>query len=139
TLSIDEKKADRAIVYACNDSLFIAYFVAFGPHGPRTPVTPEGQTMKVIGGTIFILALASGAFGIIRSYGQCTTPHTISKEYQQSMNERALEQKMNPLTGEKSDAYRNSRAHIGKPTRYRLRGLQGPDRPGNLILSTHVY
>jgi hypothetical protein len=54
-----------------------------------------------------------------------STPRTISKEYQEAMNERAVEQKMNPLTGEKSDVYRNSRAHIGEFTRYYLGGLQG--------------
>ncbi|CAE6414993.1 Cytochrome c oxidase polypeptide 5, mitochondrial OS=Neurospora crassa (strain ATCC 24698 / 74-OR23-1A / CBS 708,71 / DSM 1257 / FGSC 987) GN=cya-4 PE=3 SV=2 [Rhizoctonia solani AG-1 IB] len=92
TLSIDEKKA--------------AYFVAFGPHGPRTPVTPEGQTLKVIAGTLAVIGLAAGAFGIVRSYG--STPRTISKEYQEAMNERAVEQKMNPLTGITSEGYKGT-------------------------------
>ncbi|KAJ1307732.1 hypothetical protein OPQ81_001820 [Rhizoctonia solani] len=92
TLSLDEKKA--------------AYFVAFGPHGPRTPTAPAGQTMKVITGTLAVIAVASAAYGIIRSFG--TTPRTVTKEYQQAMNERALEQKMNPLTGIASEGYKGT-------------------------------
>ncbi|KAB5595746.1 Cytochrome C oxidase, subunit IV/COX5b [Ceratobasidium theobromae] len=93
TLSIDEKKA--------------AYFVAFGPHGPRSPVTPPGQTMKVITGTLALVGVATAAYGIIRSYGGAP-PKTLTKEYQQSMNERALEQKMNPITGISSEGYKGA-------------------------------
>ncbi|CAE6461110.1 unnamed protein product [Rhizoctonia solani] len=103
TLSLDEKKA--------------AYFVAFGPHGPRTPVTPPGQTMKVITGTLAVFALAGGAFGLIRAYENYTggpTPHTFSKEYQQAMNERAVEQKMNPITGITSEGYKGTGFVVSK-------------------------
>ncbi|KAG8758017.1 Cytochrome c oxidase subunit 5A, partial [Ceratobasidium sp. 423] len=98
TLSIDEKKA--------------AYFVAFGPHGPRTPVTPPGQTMKVITGTLVMIALAGGAYGIVRSFG--TTPRTFTKEYQQATNERAIEQKMNPITGITSEGYKGTGFVVSK-------------------------
>ncbi|KAG8715885.1 Cytochrome c oxidase subunit 5A [Ceratobasidium sp. 394] len=86
TLSIDEKKA--------------AYFVAFGPHGPRSPVTPEGQTMKVITGTLALIGVATAAYAATRAYGG-PTPKTFTKEYQEAMNERAKEQKMNPITGQR--------------------------------------
>ncbi|KAF8604633.1 cytochrome c oxidase subunit IV [Ceratobasidium sp. AG-I] len=93
TLSLDEKKA--------------AYFVAFGPHGPRTPVTPPGQTTKVILGTVGIIAAAAAAYGVIRSYGN-PVPKTFEKEYQEAMNERAKEQKMNPITGITSEGYKGT-------------------------------
>ncbi|EUC57132.1 cytochrome C oxidase, subunit IV/COX5b [Rhizoctonia solani AG-3 Rhs1AP] len=99
TLSIDEKKA--------------AYFVAFGPHGPRTPTSPPGQTMKVIMGTVAVFALAGGGFGIVRSFGG-PVPRTITKEYEQAMNERAIEQKMNPITGITSEGYKGTGFVVSK-------------------------
>ncbi|KAG9116806.1 Cytochrome c oxidase subunit 5A [Ceratobasidium sp. 392] len=99
TLSIDEKKA--------------AYFVAFGPHGPRTPVSPEGQTTKVITGTLALIGVAAAAYGVIRSYGGAT-PKTFTKEYQEAMNERAKEQKMNPITGITSEGYKGTGFVVSK-------------------------
>jgi len=74
--------------------------------------------------------LSVGAYAYVSSHGYSvkyvgTTPRTFTKEYQEATNERAIEQKMNPITGEKSDGYRNSRAHIGGCTRYHIGGLQG--------------
>ncbi|QRV74923.1 cytochrome C oxidase polypeptide IV [Ceratobasidium sp. AG-Ba] len=99
TLSIDEKKA--------------AYFVAFGPHGPRTPVVPEGQTMKVITGTLALIGVATAVYGVIRSYGGAM-PKTFTKEYQEAMNERAKEQKMNPITGISSEGYKGTGFVVSK-------------------------
>ncbi|KAH7341587.1 cytochrome c oxidase subunit IV [Rhizoctonia solani] len=98
TLSLDEKKA--------------AYFVAFGPHGPRTPVTPPGQTTKVIAGTLAVFVLTGITFGAVRTFGP--VPHTFTKEYQQAMNERAVEQKMNPLTGITSEGYKGTGFIVSK-------------------------
>ncbi|CCM00496.1 uncharacterized protein FIBRA_02530 [Fibroporia radiculosa] len=90
TLSIDEKKA--------------AYYVAFGPHGPRAPVNPPGSTMKVILGTSAGIIAALALFLSVRTLA-APPPKTISKEWEEAANQRALEQKMNPISGITSEGY----------------------------------
>ncbi|RXK37664.1 cytochrome c oxidase subunit 4 [Tremella mesenterica] len=55
-LTIDEKKA--------------AYFVAFGPHGPRAPIHHPGNAMRVIGGVAGCVGVAIAIFYAVRSQGQ---------------------------------------------------------------------
>ncbi|GFZ43738.1 hypothetical protein JCM24511_01458 [Saitozyma sp. JCM 24511] len=55
-LTVDEKKA--------------AYFVAFGPHGPRTPTNPPGHSMRVLGGVGAAVLAAIGLLSFARS--RCT-------------------------------------------------------------------
>ncbi|KAH9950230.1 COX4, subunit IV of cytochrome c oxidase [Amylocystis lapponica] len=90
TLSIDEKKA--------------AYYVAFGPHGPRTPTNPPGTSMKVFLGAVAGIAVAGTLFAVSRSLAP-PPPKTINKEWEEAANERALEQKMNPISGIASEGY----------------------------------
>jgi len=89
-LSIDEKKA--------------AYYVAFGPHGPRTPVSPPGQAFKVITGISVMIGVATLMYFGVRAMAP-PPPKTMTKEWQEASNERALEQKMNPITGIASEGY----------------------------------
>lgn len=49
--------------------LIIAYYVAFGPHGPRTPVSPPGTVMKTLLGTLGLLAISGILFSVIHSQG----------------------------------------------------------------------
>ncbi|KAM5538097.1 hypothetical protein V8D89_008294 [Ganoderma adspersum] len=93
SLSIDEKKA--------------AYYVAFGPHGPRAPVSPPGTTPKVIGGVAAAIGAATALYLVIRANGP-TPPRTITKEWEQASNERAAEQKLNPIHGLTSEGYSGS-------------------------------
>ncbi|KIP08854.1 hypothetical protein PHLGIDRAFT_87511 [Phlebiopsis gigantea 11061_1 CR5-6] len=90
TISIDEKKA--------------AYYVAFGPHGPRKPVTPPGGNLKIALATVGLIGAAGGIFLAVRSQGP-PPPRTINKEWEEAMNERALETKMDPITGIASEGY----------------------------------
>ncbi|KAI1788366.1 cytochrome c oxidase subunit IV [Ganoderma leucocontextum] len=90
SLSVDEKKA--------------AHYVAFGPHGPRSPTNPPGTVPKIIGGVAAALGAATAIFLIIRANGP-EPPRTITKEWEQASNERAAEQKMNPLHGITSEGY----------------------------------
>ncbi|KAI5124368.1 hypothetical protein M0805_008972 [Coniferiporia weirii] len=90
TLSIDEKKA--------------AYYVAFGPHGPRTPSSPAGQPLKVFLGTMAAITAALGMFYGIRAIAG-PPPKTLTREWQEAMNERAKEQQMNPISGISSEGY----------------------------------
>ncbi|KAG9313311.1 cytochrome c oxidase subunit IV-domain-containing protein [Chiua virens] len=90
TLSVDEKKA--------------AYYVAFGPHGPRTPVSPPGQGLKVFIYTMALVGVAAAISMAVRSRSP-PPPKTLTREWQEASNERALEQKLDPITGIASQGY----------------------------------
>ncbi|KAF4576379.1 Cytochrome c oxidase subunit 5A [Pleurotus pulmonarius] len=89
-LSIDEKKA--------------AYYVAFGPHGPRTPINPPGTILKIFLGTMGLVGAAGALFLALRQIAP-PPPKTLTKEWEEASNERAIEQKMNPITGITSEGY----------------------------------
>ncbi|KAA1469312.1 cytochrome c oxidase subunit IV [Dentipellis sp. KUC8613] len=89
-LSIDEKKA--------------AYYVAFGPHGPRTPVNPAGTVPKVIFGVAALVASAGLIYAGLRSLAP-PPPRTLTKEWEEATNERAKELKINPISGISSEGY----------------------------------
>jgi len=89
-LSIDEKKA--------------AYYVAFGPHGPRSPLSKPGDNFKIFLSTVGLVGLGGLLFLWTRSIAP-PPPKTISKEWEEAANERALEQKLNPITGISSEGY----------------------------------
>ncbi|KAJ7229179.1 cytochrome c oxidase subunit IV-domain-containing protein [Mycena pura] len=90
-LSHDEKKA--------------AYYVAFGPHGRRKPIHEKGEGFKIFLGVVAAVGLSGVLWYAIRHVSP-PPPQTMSKEWQEAMNERALEQKMNPLTGIASEGYK---------------------------------
>ncbi|KZT43994.1 cytochrome c oxidase subunit IV [Sistotremastrum suecicum HHB10207 ss-3] len=83
-LSIDEKKA--------------AYYVAFGPHGPRAPIKPPGANTTIFFGTIGAIAVSSIIFALIRSRAP-PPPKTMTKEWQEAATEQAKERRENPITG----------------------------------------
>ncbi|KAH9928573.1 cytochrome c oxidase subunit IV [Epithele typhae] len=91
TLSVDEKKA--------------AYYVAFGPHGPRTPTSQPGDVPKVILAVAALMAAAGATFFAVRSQAP-PPPKTVSKEWEEAMNERAIEQKMDPIHGIGAEGYK---------------------------------
>ncbi|KAI0819046.1 cytochrome c oxidase subunit IV family [Irpex lacteus] len=78
TLSIDEKKA--------------AYYVAFGPHGPIV--------IWVAG----LVGVAGALYATARGMAP-PPPRTINKEWEEASNQRALEQKADPITGIASEGY----------------------------------
>ncbi|KAF9012797.1 COX4, subunit IV of cytochrome c oxidase [Hymenopellis radicata] len=81
-LTMDEKKA--------------SYYVSFGPHGGRTPASKPGDGLKVFGGVLATLSFSVVLFFAIRATAP-EAPRTINKEWQEASNQRALDQKMNPL------------------------------------------
>ncbi|ETW86317.1 hypothetical protein HETIRDRAFT_243779, partial [Heterobasidion irregulare TC 32-1] len=89
-LSIDEKKA--------------AYYVAFGPHGPRTPVNPPGTSAKVTAGVFGLIAAAAAVFATVRAFAP-PPPRTITKEWEDAALERAREMNINPISGVSSEGY----------------------------------
>ncbi|KAF8552895.1 cytochrome c oxidase subunit IV [Imleria badia] len=90
SLSLDEKKA--------------AYYVAFGPHGPRTPVSPPGEGLKIFLYTMALVGVAGLITIGVRSRAP-PPPKTLSREWQEASNERAREQKLDPITGIASEGY----------------------------------
>jgi len=89
TLSLTEKKA--------------AYYVAFGPHGPRADLHPPGSVPKIIAATLALVGAGGILFGVSRQLGG--EAPTMNKEWQEASNERAIEMKLNPITGVSSEGY----------------------------------
>lgn len=46
----------------------LAYYVAFGPHGPRRPINPPGTTLKVTLGAVAGIAAAGVLFATAKSF-----------------------------------------------------------------------
>jgi len=89
-LTLDEKKA--------------AYYVSFGPHGPREPIVEAGHAFKTLGGVTAVLAVTTGLYFLAHQFSP-PPPKTITREWQEASNERALEQKQDPFTGPASEGY----------------------------------
>lgn len=89
-LTLQEKKA--------------AYWIAFGPHGPRA-VDPPGTGARVAWGVALGLGASLALFGIARFFGR-PSPHTMTKEYQEQSNEFLINQKSDPFTGLTSENYK---------------------------------
>lgn len=62
-----------------------AYWIAFGPHGPRA-VTPPGEGWKVLGYTLGGVAVSFAIFATVRMFAG-KEPSTMTKEYQEASNE----------------------------------------------------
>ncbi|KAG8865202.1 Cytochrome c oxidase subunit 5A [Tulasnella sp. 330] len=90
SMSLDEKKA--------------AYYISFGPHGPRKPVDAPGAQWKIVALTTIIIGAGVGVFALIRSNAPPASK-TMSKEWQRVQNEKAREELSNPLSGIASEGY----------------------------------
>jgi len=90
-LSLDEKRA--------------AYYVAFGPHGPRTPSSKPGDTLKVFGYTMALVGV-SGILSLVFRHFANPQPKTMTKEWQEATNDRAREMKIDPISGISSEGYK---------------------------------
>ncbi|KAJ9149813.1 hypothetical protein NKR23_g3939 [Pleurostoma richardsiae] len=88
-LTLQEKKA--------------AYWIAFGPHGPRA-VPPPGEGKKVALYTVVGLGVSLAIFAAMRSFAK-PPPHTMTKEWQEATNEYMKGQRSEPLTGISSESY----------------------------------
>ncbi|OLN80958.1 Cytochrome c oxidase polypeptide 5, mitochondrial [Colletotrichum chlorophyti] len=88
-LTLQEKKA--------------AYWIAFGPHGPRTG-TPPGEGARVFWGVIASVGASLAIFATIRAFAN-PPPDTMTKEYQEASNEFLKSQNSDPITGIASEGY----------------------------------
>ncbi|CAI6014972.1 hypothetical protein V2G26_015071 [Clonostachys chloroleuca] len=81
-----------------------AYWIAFGPHGPRT-VDPPGTTARMFWGIAAGLGVSVALFAAIRLAAK-PAPHTMNKEWQEASNQILIEQKADPITGITSESYK---------------------------------
>lgn len=63
----------------------IAYWIAFGAHGPRS-VPPPGENWKIFRYTMFGVAVSFALFLMIKSFAR-PPPVTMTKEWQEASNE----------------------------------------------------
>jgi hypothetical protein len=63
----------------------LAYWIAFGPHGPRAK-PPPGESRVIFLYTLYGLAAATVLFGAIRFMARPSAP-TMSKEWQEATEE----------------------------------------------------
>ena len=49
----------------------VAYYVAFGPHGPRSPANPPGTTPKILAGVSGLIIAATALYYGFRALGLC--------------------------------------------------------------------
>ncbi|KIV98675.1 uncharacterized protein PV09_09556 [Verruconis gallopava] len=81
-----------------------AYWIAFGPHGPRREI-PPGEGLRIIRGLVLLLGL-SGALFYATRLAAGPPPKTMSKEWQEKTNEFMKKNKMEPITGISSEGYK---------------------------------
>jgi hypothetical protein len=65
--------------------LYTAYWIAFGPHGPRS-LPPPGENKKVALYTFIGLGVSLALFATMRSFAK-PGPSTMNKEWQEASNE----------------------------------------------------
>ncbi|KAF2796424.1 COX4-domain-containing protein [Melanomma pulvis-pyrius CBS 109.77] len=77
-----------------------AYYIAFGPHGPRRPPPPD-EGRKVFFLSMAIIGAACVVFSITRMFANPQRPRTMTKEWQEASEEYLKAQGSEPITGYK--------------------------------------
>ncbi|KAJ5653776.1 Cytochrome c oxidase polypeptide 5 [Penicillium odoratum] len=80
-----------------------AYWIAFGPHGPRAQA-PKGEGWKILFKVTQLTLVSFAIFYAIHLFAK-PQPKTMSKEWQEASNEYALSEKMNPIHGISKPGY----------------------------------
>jgi cytochrome c oxidase subunit 4 len=77
-----------------------AYYIAFGPHGPRRPAPPdEGRNVFLLSSAV--IAGAFAVFAFTRMFASPIRPRTMTKEWQEATEEYMKAQGTEPITGYK--------------------------------------
>ncbi|MCJ1259781.1 Cytochrome c oxidase subunit 5A [Lignoscripta atroalba] len=90
-----------------------AYWIAFGPHGPRALPEP-GEGWKVFSYTMIGVGVSFVIFLLIRTQARAP-PDTMTKEYQEMTNEYLKSQNTEPITGISSEGYTGKGQVQSKP------------------------
>jgi len=88
-LTVQEKKA--------------AYWIAFGPHGPRAEA-PPGENWKVFRLTMYGVVASGVLFWITRQFAG-PAPKTMNREWQEATNEYLRSENVEPISGVSSKGY----------------------------------
>lgn len=67
--------------------LSLAYWIAFGPHGPRAQA-PKGEGWRIFFKVAQLTAASVGVFYLVHMFAK-PQPKTMSKEWQEASNEYA--------------------------------------------------
>ncbi|KAI9657152.1 MAG: Cytochrome c oxidase subunit 5A [Bathelium mastoideum] len=81
-----------------------AYWIAFGPHGPRA-LAPPGENWRIFAWVAGLVGVAAVVFAITRQFAG-PPPKTMTKEYQEQTNEYLKSQNTEPITGISSEGYK---------------------------------
>jgi len=92
-----------------------AYWIAFGPHGPRA-LPPPGEGRKVFTYTMIGLGASLLLFSGIRSQAR-PPPKTMTREYEEASNEFLINQKAEPISGISSEGYKGKGQVQSKPAK----------------------
>lgn len=77
-----------------------AYYIAFGPHGPRRPPPPdEGRNVFLL--SAGVIAASFVVFACTRMFASPIRPRTMTKEWQEASEEYLKAQGSEPITGYK--------------------------------------
>ncbi|KAL9108982.1 MAG: hypothetical protein Q9187_008226 [Circinaria calcarea] len=86
------------------DETWVAYWIAFGPHGPRA-LPPPGEGWKVFNYTMIGVGVSFIIFMLERTQAR-GAPRTMTKEYQEMTNEYLKNQKTEAITGVSAEDYK---------------------------------
>merc|ERR1712230_267030 len=89
-----------------------AWWIAFGPHGPRAEA-PPGEWSKVFLYAMIGVAISGGLFFSIHAFAR-PPPRSMTKEWQEATNEYLRAEKSNPIYGISSDSYKG-KGHVQSP------------------------
>ncbi|KAK5172774.1 Cytochrome c oxidase subunit 5B, mitochondrial [Saxophila tyrrhenica] len=81
-----------------------AYWIAFGPHGPRAEA-PPGESSKIFWYTMIGVAAGAVIFFTTHHFAN-PRPDTLTKEWQEKTNEYFQENRIEPITGAGTENYR---------------------------------
>jgi len=100
-LTLQEKKA--------------AYWIAFGPHGPRS-LPPPGEGRTVFLYTMIGVGVSALIFGTVRYFAR-GTPRTMTKEYQEATEAYLKENNVEPITGISAEGFKGNFAVQSPPAK----------------------
>ncbi|KAI1615345.1 cytochrome c oxidase subunit IV [Exophiala viscosa] len=90
-----------------------AWWIAFGPHGPRA-ADPPGEWTRVWLYTAVGVAISVALFMTIHAFAR-PPPRTMTKEWQEATNEYLKSEKSNPIYGISSEGY-SGKGHVQSKT-----------------------